>query len=800
LDTQIERDALDYLRRLLDSNPSLDGDIEREISTSLAPQVASRVRSMLTALRAQPADLPGLFEPLPPSAPTHLGGFVLGEILGRGGMGTVFAGHRQQGEVVLHAAVKWLPMACFESSRRARFVLEQQVVARLSHPGISRLIDAGETREGGLWYAMERIHGQHIDAYCLTQRPGLSSRLELVRQVAEALAHAHRNLVLHRDIKPSNVLVSEDGRARLIDFGIAKPLAGHSTTLTEEQAPMTLRYASPEQLKQDTLTTRSDLWQLAALAYELVTGMPVRKHMGSEAALRASSAALECAEAHAASLGLSPLQLSKALRGDIDAVLARALRPAPEDRYANVDEFRDDLQAILTGLPVSARRGETWYSTRAFLRRHRLSLGFAAVAAVMAAGLVWTAFDRTRQQAEAAERSVALLSDILLQLPEADEGGDGNSMTVPVLLARANARILDNLELPALHRMSLAAQIARRGLDLGAQEPALEAASRGLELAESLFGPASAETAEALDLLAEVKAVGTGDTDEALRLLGRSATIHDALTQQESSAYLNHLVTRAWVENQAGKGDAALESIRLASELAGRLPEEAAGTHELHLSMYSMFLRSDGQWDKAQEIIDGALIQLDALGKSAPAAVVADLESEACIVHSNQATPYAVQICRRRVDSIDRDGTLESLGGSTALLGLAIAQNNLGESAAALGTIQHAEAVTLAFEGRNPRSQNMRHIQLTRARILTRLQRWDEAASAFQEAIRLFATRDPDTSGPRVNRIRVEWLEVLIEGNRQAEARALVEAGIALQPEDAEYQERYQRAIAALAG
>ncbi len=798
MDTEIEREALDFFRRQLDSNPSLDGDIEGEI-TSLTPAVASRVRSMLSALRSKSLDVPSPFARFPTSTPTSLGGFALGDTLGQGGMGTVFAGEKRQGEVVLQAAVKWLPTAALDSSRRARFVLEQQVVSRLSHPGIARLIDAGETADGGLWYAMERIHGQHIDAFCSTQRLSLTARLKLVAQIAEALAYAHRNLVLHRDIKPSNVLVSAEGRACVIDFGIAKPLADDSTALTQEQAPMTLRYASPEQLKQDTLTTRSDLWQLAALAYELVTGKPARKQIGNDALSRASAAALECDEAHIASLGLNRPQLVKALRGDIDAVLAKALRQAPEDRYSNVDEFREDLEAILAGLPVAARRDETWYASRAFLRRHRLSLGFATVAAVLALGLVWSAFERTRQQAEAAERSVALLSDILLQLPEGDEGGDGNSMTVPVLLARANARILDNPQLPPHHRKSLAAQIARRGLDLGARDPALEAASKNLELAESLFGEQSKEGAAAMDLLAEVKAMGFGQAEEAMRLLEDSAKLQQRLHHTESPEFLEHLVVRGFVFSVAGKSAEAVESIRLAAELAGRLPDLPPGLAEENLARYSMFLRHGGQWDEAEQVIDAALERLDALGANAPRATVAALESEACIVHSNQATPSAIQICRRRVDAHERDGTLESSGGSTALLGLAIAQNNLGESADALKTIDQAEAVTLAFEGRNPRSQNMRHIQLARARILKRLQRWDDAALAFEESIRLFVARDPETSALRVNRTRVEWLEVLVAAGRTRDARALIEAGIDLGQDDSEYLERYRRAVAALA-
>lgn len=797
MDTQIEREALSAFRRLLDTDPSLQGDFDVEI-TSLAPAVASRVRSMLAALRSHSAELPATLDPSRISPPHHLGEFVLGERLGQGGMGVVFAAEKRQGEVVLAAAVKWLPAAGSDPSRRARFLFEQQVVARLSHPAIARLIDAGETPSGDLWYAMERIHGQQIDTYCRTQKLNLRSRLELILQTAEGLSYAHRNLVLHRDIKPGNVLVTDDGKAKLIDFGIAKTLRQDVTALTQEHAPLTLRYASPEQLAQETLTTRSDVWQLAALAYELLSGRPVRKSLGTDPIVCVSVAASDSGETHAATLGIKCQQLVKVLEGDIDAVLAKALRQRPEERYSNVEDFSDDLRAILTGMPVAARRGESWYLSLAFVRRHWVSLGLAAVVLVLGLSMGWLAIDRAREEAQTAERTVALLSEILVSIPENDEGGNGNTMTVPILLARANAQILDNPELQPAHRKSLSSQIARRALDLGAEQAALQAATANLSLSESLFGSESIEVAEALDLLAEVKAIGMGDTSEALRLIEKSADLHGRLGDTRTRGFLDHLVTRGFVQSQAGTDDAALESIRLAAELSAQVPDADPGTHELHLAQYSMFLRSYGHWEQAEEVINDALARLDALGNTAPAAAVAKLESEACIVHSNQATPIAIEICRRRVDSIDRAGALESLGGSTALLGLAIAQNNLDKSDDALKTIERAEAVTLAFEGRNPRSQNMRHIQLTRARILRRLSRWDESANAFREAIRLFAERDPETSVPRVNRTRLELMEVLVEADRLEDARELALGGIEFSAEDEEYRARYQAAVARL--
>lgn len=797
MDTQIEREALNVFRRLLDTDPSLQGDVESEIA-GLPPAVAARVRSLLSSLRSDETPVvPDLGTGLG-SAPSRLGDFVLGEQLGRGGMGVVFAAEKRQGDLVLNAAIKWLPAAGADPSRRARFQFEQQVVARLSHPVIARLIDAGETPSGDLWYAMERVQGHQIDAYCRSQCLGLRQRLELVLQIAEGLSYAHRNLVLHRDIKPGNVLVTDDGKVKLIDFGIAKPLQDDITALTQENAPMTLRYASPEQLAQETLTTRSDLWQLAALAYELLSGRTVRKEWSSEGVDPASMAARESGDAHASALGMSAPELFKALRGDVDAVLAKALRKKPEERYSNIDEFSADLQALLTGSPVTARRGETWYQSLAFLRRHRVSLTLGAAALALGASLAWLALAAARKDAEAAERTVSMLSQILVSLPENEEEGNANAMTVSTFLSRANAQILDNPNLPPRHRQQLASQIARRAIDLGAEKVAVQAARANLRLSESLFGLQSSGTAEALDLLAEVTAVGIGDTAEALALLERSSSLHARLGDTQSSAFLNHLVTRGWVQNSVGEGEAALESIRLASELAAQVPDSEPGSHELHLSLYSMFLRSYGHWDQAEEVINAALTSLDALGDGVPPATISDLEAEACIVHSNQARPSAIELCRRHVDTIERAGTIESLGGSVALLGLAIAQNNLGSPDDALATINRAEAVTLAFEGRNEQSQNMRHIQITRARILAALSRWDEAAETYRVAMHLFTTRDPDASGPRIQRMRVELIEVLLKAGRLEDAREVVREGIEIDPSNTEYVERHRTVLRAL--
>ena len=258
MNTQIERQALEVFRRLLDTAESRQSDVDSELA-SLPPEVAERVRALLAGLDSDSAALYGALQSPNTAMPAELGGFVLQDELGRGGMGVVAAAERRQGDVVIKAAVKWVPASELDEIRRARFRFEQQVIARLSHPGIARLIDAGETAAGDLWYAMERIHGERIDDYCARKRLSIEQRLRLVLELADALEYAHRHLVLHRDIKPGNVLVTEDGRAKLIDFGIAKALSDDAPDLTVEHAPMTLRYASPEQLRREPMSTRSDL-------------------------------------------------------------------------------------------------------------------------------------------------------------------------------------------------------------------------------------------------------------------------------------------------------------------------------------------------------------------------------------------------------------------------------------------------------------------------------------------------------------------------------------------------------------
>ena len=298
----------------------------------------------------------------------RVGAWRLLGLLGRGGMGEVWLAERDDGAWRGEAAVKLLREELAGHDVMARFALERQALARLSHPHIARLLDAGHTPEGRPYVVMERVRGQPIDRAC--EGRSLAERLALFLQLADAVAHAHRKLLLHRDLKPSNVLVDEAGDVKLLDFGIAKALAGDagpgftglSRTASEAtrlgQRAFSPHYASPEHLRGEPVGVASDVFSLGVLLSEVLTGR--RPHgEGAASALAAAHAVLEDAPSPPSALfepGRPATQglTRQALLGDIDAIVLRALEKLPERRYASVEALAADLQAHLAGAPVVA--------------------------------------------------------------------------------------------------------------------------------------------------------------------------------------------------------------------------------------------------------------------------------------------------------------------------------------------------------------------------------------------------------------------------------------------------------------
>ncbi len=362
----------------------------------------------------------------------RIGAYVLESPIGQGGTGTVWLARRADGRFEGAVAFKLLHPSLVGRTGALRFEREGKVLAWLAHPHIARLLDAGVTPGGQPYLVIELVDGERIDRHCDRARMDVAQRVALFRVVLDAVAHAHRHLVIHRDIKPGNILVDRAGQVKLLDFGIAKLLqadGGAADELTREgMRALTPDYAAPEQLRGELVTTATDVYALGVLLYQLLTGRhPTAPQQASPVdALRAtldvdperlSDAVTVTQELSAGALeriaqarNTSPARLRRQLGGDLETILAKALRKVPAERYATVDAFADDLHRWQVGEPVLARPDSLAYRARRFVGRHRS--GVAAASLLMAAilaGLVGTITQarRAEQQSERATREAA---------------------------------------------------------------------------------------------------------------------------------------------------------------------------------------------------------------------------------------------------------------------------------------------------------------------------------------------------------------------------------------------------------
>jgi serine/threonine-protein kinase len=382
-------------------------------------------------------------------------------LIGRGGMGTVWLAERCDGRFERKVAIKFLNVAVLDQASARRFKREGTILGKLAHPLIAELIDAGLTAAGEPFLVLEYVEGQSIDEYCDTNKLSVSDRIRLFLDVLCAVAHAHSNLVVHRDIKPSNVLVRNDAQVKLLDFGIAKVLAdetsdGSASVLTlEAGAALTPRFAAPEQVSEGTITTATDIYALGVLLYLLLTGQhpagpgpysPAQliKTIVDEEPRRASEAVASVSAEVAANRATTPEKLRRQLHGDLERIIAKAVKKNPADRYSSSSAFGDDLERYLEHKPVLARPDSLGYRTAKFVRRNRVAVAVAATALIAtAAGVAAIVVQDRRVRAE---RDFALRELVrseehheFLDFLLSDAAPLGKPFTVNNLLDRAKA-------------------------------------------------------------------------------------------------------------------------------------------------------------------------------------------------------------------------------------------------------------------------------------------------------------------------------------------------------------------------
>ncbi|MGE5336751.1 MAG: protein kinase domain-containing protein [Gemmatimonadota bacterium] len=479
-----------------------------------------------------------------------LGPYRLLSELGTGGMGAVWLAERADGQLKRKVALK-LPYAAWGAAFEERLARERDILSALEHPNIARLYDAGVDAQGRPYLALEYVEGRPIDAYCREQNLPLRDRLQLILQVARAVAYAHSRLVVHRDLKPSNILVTRDAQVRLLDFGIAKLMEGDRTQETQltqlAGRALTLDYASPEQIRGEPIGTASDVYSLAVVLYEVLTGArPYRLKRASAAELESAIAALQAPPLSAA---VAERSMQSQLKGDLDAILNKALKKSVAERYPTVDAFVQDIERHLRGEPVQARPDSLAYRAIRFVRRHKLqtavaaaivvavpagAVAQAAVLAAIAAGAgaaLWQARVAARER-DAARRETADASavrDFLAGLFRSSASQRLSAlklrdMNARELLSRGVARIDDLQDAAPKTRAFLLHLFGELHEGLQLYDQAVELHRRSVAAARELDGPDAPATLRAeLDLAWALHFVGR--QDEAVRMTARARQI-----------------------------------------------------------------------------------------------------------------------------------------------------------------------------------------------------------------------------------------------------------------------------------
>lgn len=523
--------------------------------------------------------------------------------LGEGGMGVVYLAERDNGGYVQPVALKML-CARAEGSPilLERFARERQLLARLEHPGIARLLDGGMLSNGKPFLAMEFVDGERIDAWCDRQKLDLRARLRLFLKVCDAVAYAHRSLVIHRDIKPANILVTSAGDPKLLDFGIARLMDDEPReALTETgQHAMSLSYASPEQIACKALTTTTDVYSLGAVLYRLVSGSTPFAPTTTPVALMNAILSGDV-QPPGRRADTSAASRRSRVPADIDAIVLKALRKEPADRYESVGALVVDLKRHLDDRPVAARRGQRLYYLGRFARRHRWPL--LAVAMVMAIGAAFL-FDRTRylHQVEAERNRAQALSGFMTQLfaSAAPSEKESNKVTLREVLDKGVASLLKRTDIGPAIKGKLLYTMGETYLSLHLIEPA----NVPLQQARKLLDQAQAPLVDRVNVIQKL-ALAASMSGENARGIALSREGQQLLAAQKDR-HLHLWLELRWLEldNQSSQGEVASQVLKpkLRELIAAIQKDTDAKSQELLGEAYktlSSLQERDGKLDEA---------------------------------------------------------------------------------------------------------------------------------------------------------------------------------------------------------
>ncbi len=607
---------------------------------------------------------PGL-EPMPAWIGRDVGAYRLIGELGRGGMGTVYLAERADQTYRARVAIKFVRGGLASPELPRHLVAERQILADLVHPHIARLLDGGTSDDGTPYLVMEYIEGEPLDRYCESRGLGLVRRLELFLHVTAAVQHAHQALVVHRDLKPANILVTSEGVPKLVDFGIAKLLeaSDRSEDTLTGAGLMTPAYASPEQLKGRRTTVATDVYALGVVLYQLIAG---RHPLGILPGMPLAEIVRRVTEGEPPPASLvacgRALEWRKALTGDLDAILAKALAKTPEERYTSVEQLAGDLQRYLRKEPVSARPNSRAYRLRKRLVRHRTVVAAAALVIVaLAGGLSVALWQRSRAVVARATALEALqLSDatrsFLMSLFRANDPSEsrGREVTARELLQRGVTRVdslqnqpvlqaellyvLGRLQMrlgdyrssaALLHRsvglyrrlpgrdtafVSALTTLGNALMDLGWPDSAAQAWQEAVDVGSARFGPESRE------ILAPIGNLGvaysrSGNEARAEQVYLQTIALERKVLGPADRERLTAIANLALLLSNTGRYRDARPWFEEALEISrSKFGEEHTNTAFV-LDNYGVMLREAGEYDQAESSIrEGLGIRMKLLG------------------------------------------------------------------------------------------------------------------------------------------------------------------------------------------
>jgi non-specific serine/threonine protein kinase/serine/threonine-protein kinase len=630
-----------------------------------------------------------------------IGPYRILALVGRGGMGSVYRAQRADAAYEKVVALKVVKRGMDTASVLARFQAERTILARLEHPHIARLLDGGSTDDGRPWLVMEYVDGQRIDRWVETRGLDTGARLRLFLDVCSAVAHAHRNLVVHRDLKPANVLVTPDGVAKLLDFGVAKLLDPAETDGTvTAMVPLTPEYASPEQLKGDPVTTAADVYSLGVVLYELLTGRrPYRlnSRRPSEVARvvceqepeRPSTAASRPPDADRQTTETGALttvgeRRARELAGDLDAVVLMALRKEPPRRYSSVEQLADDIRRHLDGRPVRARPDTFTYRAGKFVRRNRAAAALAALVALSLAGgmatTLWQARVARAERALAEQRFQDVrrmansflfeFHDSIAELPGATRARE--------LVVRRALEYLDKLAAQAGDDPALQLELADAYEKLGTVQGAAGQANLGD------LGGATASFRKGLDALRKASAARPDDHDVAARLMSQNVRLGRILSD-------------------AGRFDEALARQREALATAARVLERDPGHRRVRTVLVNVHRAIGYEQDRRGDTA-GALASFRTAVSVAQALVAEkpdDAESRSFLARGYESLSDGLMRSGDRQGALDtfrsalklrQEAAARDPGNAVARRNVAVLYMDVGDALRDLGHLEEARA------------------------------------------------------------------------------------------------------------